>query len=279
MNLAIVIDESQLAKSVHEKTHARPRGADHLRQRFLADFRQDRFWHAFFAEIRQKEKGSSKPLLAGVEQLIDKVGLDTTVAGQQMGDKQFGEGRLRVNYADNFGLRHSCDRTFSERGDRRQTQDLSGQTSFPEEIAGSKNRDYGFLTLLRENGDLGFSRLHIENGIGGSALPINDLMFPVFRKGSPAVHFRKERFGFERCLHLGTLRDRLAHPSASSKGAEVTLPHRFGGDYPAFAATIARVRASVPFEEVELLDEADRYFRELEGEFGVEPGADIRAAS
>src|SRR5438477_8069857 len=60
--LAVVIDESQLAEFVHEEAHARPRGADHLRQRLLADFRQDRLGLTFFAEIREKEKRSRQPL-------------------------------------------------------------------------------------------------------------------------------------------------------------------------------------------------------------------------
>ena len=114
-----------------------------------------------------------------------------------MGDKQFGEGRFSVNYADNFGLRYSCDRAFRERGDRRQTQRLRGQTSFPEEIVRFKNCDYGFLASLRNDGDFGFSRLYVENRIGGIALPINDVMLSVFGKGSPPVHFRQKGIGIE----------------------------------------------------------------------------------
>jgi len=48
--------------------------------------------------------------------------------------------------------------------------ELSGQTSFPEEIASSKNRDDGFLALLRDDGGLGFSHLYAENRIGGIAV-------------------------------------------------------------------------------------------------------------
>src|SRR5471030_1996032 len=36
--LAVVIDKAQFPKFVHEKTHARSRRADHLRQCLLADF-------------------------------------------------------------------------------------------------------------------------------------------------------------------------------------------------------------------------------------------------
>jgi len=38
-NLAAVFDESEFSEAIHEKTHPRPGGADHLSQDLLADFR------------------------------------------------------------------------------------------------------------------------------------------------------------------------------------------------------------------------------------------------
>jgi hypothetical protein len=55
-NVAVIGNESELAEFVHEKTDARARGADHLRQRLLADFRQDRFGIALLAEVRKKQE-------------------------------------------------------------------------------------------------------------------------------------------------------------------------------------------------------------------------------
>ena len=40
-NVAVVINKTQFPEFVHEKTHARSRRADHLRQCLLADFRYD----------------------------------------------------------------------------------------------------------------------------------------------------------------------------------------------------------------------------------------------
>jgi hypothetical protein len=51
--LAIVIDEAQLPKFVHEMARTRPRGADHLRERLMTDLRNDRLGSAFFAKISQ----------------------------------------------------------------------------------------------------------------------------------------------------------------------------------------------------------------------------------
>ena len=52
-HMAVVINEAQLSKFVHEMAHTGPRGADHLRQRLLADLRNDRLGSAFLAKISQ----------------------------------------------------------------------------------------------------------------------------------------------------------------------------------------------------------------------------------
>ena len=56
--LAVVINKTQFPEFVHEKTHARSRRADHLRQGLLADFRYDWLRPTFLAKIRQKQKAS-----------------------------------------------------------------------------------------------------------------------------------------------------------------------------------------------------------------------------
>src|SRR5579862_9250558 len=53
---AVVVNKAQFPKFVHEKTYARSRRADHLRQCLLADFRDDRLRPAFLAKIRQQQK-------------------------------------------------------------------------------------------------------------------------------------------------------------------------------------------------------------------------------
>lgn len=40
--VAVVADEAQLPEFVHERAHTRPRGADNLGERLVADFRHDR---------------------------------------------------------------------------------------------------------------------------------------------------------------------------------------------------------------------------------------------
>ena len=51
---ARVIDKAQRPELVHEVTHPRPGGADHLCQVFLVDSGVDRFGSAFLAKMRQQ---------------------------------------------------------------------------------------------------------------------------------------------------------------------------------------------------------------------------------
>jgi hypothetical protein len=50
----VVADEAELAKLVHEEADARAGGSDHLRQRFLADVRADRFWLPSLPKLASK---------------------------------------------------------------------------------------------------------------------------------------------------------------------------------------------------------------------------------
>lgn len=50
-NFAVVADETQFSKPVHEEAHPRPRSADHFGQRLLTDMTEDRFRFSVFAEM------------------------------------------------------------------------------------------------------------------------------------------------------------------------------------------------------------------------------------
>jgi hypothetical protein len=60
--MPIVIDEPELAEFVHEHAHARPRGADDLRERLLTDLPDHRLGSPLLAEIRHQEKHPRQPL-------------------------------------------------------------------------------------------------------------------------------------------------------------------------------------------------------------------------
>src|ERR1700674_753608 len=130
-NVAVVINKPQSPEFVHEKTHARSRRADHLRKCLLADFSYNWLRPTFLAKIRQKQKDPCQPFLARIEQLIDQVLLDTTIASQEVRDKQLGKRWLLMDHASDGYLCYSHNHAFRHSGDGCQTQRLSGQAPFP----------------------------------------------------------------------------------------------------------------------------------------------------
>jgi hypothetical protein len=98
---AIVVDESQTPKFVHEEADARPCRADHLRKRLLTDFRDHRFGCPFLAEVRQQQKQSGKTFLTRIEQLIDEIRFNAYGSAQKMGNEHLGELRFLMDHLDN----------------------------------------------------------------------------------------------------------------------------------------------------------------------------------
>jgi len=93
LDFSVVIDKSLFSKFVHEEAHPRSSGADHFRQRSLAEGHRDRHRTVFVAEIRQKQEKASEASFAGIEQLVDRVIFDAVVSRQQISQKN----------AENFG--------------------------------------------------------------------------------------------------------------------------------------------------------------------------------
>ena len=71
LEMAVVVNEAQFTKLVHELANTGPRGADHLCERLLTDLRNDRLGSAFLAKISQQEKSARQALLTRIEKLID----------------------------------------------------------------------------------------------------------------------------------------------------------------------------------------------------------------
>jgi hypothetical protein len=57
LKVAVVVDVAQLPKPIHKVAHAGASCANHVRERLLADLRDDRFGSTVLAKIRQQEKG------------------------------------------------------------------------------------------------------------------------------------------------------------------------------------------------------------------------------
>ena len=80
LQAAVVLDEAEFAEFVHEVADTRARGTDHLRQRLLADLRDDHLGLSGLAKIGQKQKQTGQPFLAGIEELVHQVLLDADIA-------------------------------------------------------------------------------------------------------------------------------------------------------------------------------------------------------
>jgi len=167
---AVVVDEAQLSKFVHEETHARPRRSDHLCKRLLADFRDHRLGCPFLAEVRQQQEHSGKTFLARIEKLIDEIRFNANSPTQKMGNEHLGELRFLMDHLDNSRFFQSSDDGVRHRRDRRYTLRLPGKTSLAEELVRPKNRDNRFLALLRNDGELRLAFLDVEDRIAGVPL-------------------------------------------------------------------------------------------------------------
>jgi hypothetical protein len=161
---AVVVNEAQFSKFVHENTHTGPGRSDHLRKRLLADFGDYRLRLAVFAKVRQQQEQTSKTLFARIEQLIDKIRFDAEGPAKKMRNEHLGECRFLMDHADDGGFFQPHDDGLRYRPDRRYTLNLAGQASFTEEIVLSMNCDNGFLTLLRNDSNLNPASLDILIG-------------------------------------------------------------------------------------------------------------------
>jgi hypothetical protein len=68
---AVVFNEAQLPKLVHEETDSGSRRPDHFGQGFLTDPGHDGLMLPVFAEAGQQQQNPRQAFLAGIEQLID----------------------------------------------------------------------------------------------------------------------------------------------------------------------------------------------------------------
>ena len=101
---ATVIDETTVTELVHKIAHARACCADHVRQRFLSEMSYDRFRLAFLAKIREEKEESGEALFARIEQLIDQVFFNPTVASQQIRHEHFRKFGFLVDRGDHGRL-------------------------------------------------------------------------------------------------------------------------------------------------------------------------------
>ena len=93
MNLqaAVVVDEAELPKLVHEEVDTRAGRADHLGQELLRHARKGAVRRLGFTVTREQQKRACKPLLAGVEELVDQILFDSDVPRQHVSQETIRE--------------------------------------------------------------------------------------------------------------------------------------------------------------------------------------------
>jgi len=83
LDAAVIANETELAKAVHEEADTGPGGTDHIRQCFLGDGRNEGLRLAGTAEFGHQQENPRQAFFTGIEELIDKIGLGSHAAGQQ----------------------------------------------------------------------------------------------------------------------------------------------------------------------------------------------------
>jgi len=91
LQLAVVFDQAQLPKFVHEYIHARPRRSNQRGKRLLVHLYGYRFQTKVVAIIGKLQKSPCQPHLAGMEQLVEQVRFNSGRPSQKMGKKIVGK--------------------------------------------------------------------------------------------------------------------------------------------------------------------------------------------
>src|SRR5580658_9643357 len=102
LDTAVVFDEAELAKAIHEETHAGPGGPNHFRQGLLGDLRDHAFRFAGLSKFCHQQKDSCQTLFTRVEKLVDQIGLGTHTAVEEKLKEQIGESMFLVQHANHL---------------------------------------------------------------------------------------------------------------------------------------------------------------------------------
>src|ERR1700687_3302902 len=153
VDLAVVLDEAPFPEFVHEKIDPGPRCANHLRQRPLRYFGKHVLRMALRAIAREQQQSARQPFLAGVEELVYQVLLDSSVSCQHISDEAVGELVFLVEHANHLVFLNDKYGGGCNRGRSRHANGLARQAPFPKKITRSKDCHNGFFAGLVNNGE------------------------------------------------------------------------------------------------------------------------------
>ena len=93
------MNEAELVEMFHEDADAGPRCTDHLGQAFFCDLWNQPLELIRLAELCHQQQYPRQAIFAGVEELVEKVGLGLPGANEEIINKYLGEGPLLVQRA------------------------------------------------------------------------------------------------------------------------------------------------------------------------------------
>src|SRR6185437_7181351 len=151
--LAVVLDEPQFAKAIHEEAHPGAGGANHLGEGFLADFGNHGLWSPFFAEPGKQQQRPRQAFFAGVEELINQIFLKTNVTGQQIADENLRKRFLIVEHPHHlFSVNPEYRRRRESCGGGHAPRLHGRDALFSQEVPGTKYRYSRFLAAFGDDG-------------------------------------------------------------------------------------------------------------------------------
>ena len=140
LQAAVVVDEPELPKLVHEEVDTRARRADHLGQEFLRHSRKRAVRRLGFTVAREQQQRACQPLLAGVEELVDQIFFDADVPRQHVRQETIRERGLGVELPHHFLLLDGQDRARGHRRRGGHPLRLAREAALAEEMARTRAR-------------------------------------------------------------------------------------------------------------------------------------------
>jgi hypothetical protein len=175
MDAAVVLDEAELAKAVHKEANAGSSAADRFGEGFLGDGGDQPLGRAGLAELGHEEEGACKALFAGVEQLVDKVGLcPYAVAQQEVDEKSEKEWSSWMAWIISSRLIFMEVQAVMVEVVAMRRPAGAGDGFFTNELAWNEQGDSGFFAALGNDRELGAARGEIEDGVGLGSLGEED---------------------------------------------------------------------------------------------------------
>jgi len=172
---ATVFDEAQAPEFVHEKVDSGARSPDHSRQSPLRHFGNHGFRPVLLAIASEQKKRAGQTFLAGVEELVYQVRLDSNASCKHVRQEAVRERMLSVEHANHLFSLDREHRGGRNRGRGRYALELARKAPFTQKIAWSKDTHNSFLAVYIDHRKLHTAFLNVHDVLRGIALRVDSL--------------------------------------------------------------------------------------------------------